>query len=765
MFRGDFLTNKDNNLLEKRVAILEKKYKECIKILESKNNEIVKLKDEISNLTISVNELRNKKTFSFKNIINRFIPVDSKTRMILRLAFYMFLHPIRAVSLICNIKKFNLHFGDHVADIMYLQNGKIEFDVEESPMVSIILPVYNQLTFTYKCLKSILKHTKNVSYEVIIADDVSSDGTKILDKYIKGIKIVRNKKNYGFLKNCNNASNYARGKYILFLNNDTKVTENWLSSLVELIESDKTIGMVGSKLIYPDGRLQEAGGVIFNNGVGCNYGKFDDPLKPEYNYVRDVDYISGASIMISKELWEKIGKFDERYAPAYCEDSDLAFEVKKAGYRVVYQPKSVVIHFEGVSNGTDVNLTSGLKHYQVLNNEKLRKKWKKELENLPSKNSNRMDFSFRDRINNKKVILVVDHYVPEFDKDAGSRTTFQYLKMFVQQGYIVKFLPDNFNNSSPYTEILQQMGIEVLYGLEYKNTIEDWLILNEENIDFIYLNRPHIASKYIDFLKKNTKIKIIYYGHDLHFLREKREYELTCDEYHLGESEKWKKIEFDIMKKSDVVYYPSYVEENEIKKMDKSINVKAINAYIFDNVDLYKNIDFNNKQGIMFVGGFGHRPNVDGVLWFAKNVYPLIKKKNNIPFYIVGSNPTNEIRNLNGNGIIVKGYVTDEELEKLYNTCKLVVAPLRYGAGIKGKVVESMCKGIPIVTTSIGAEGIKNAESILKIADTAEEFANEVIELYSNEKELVKISKEMRTYIVNNYSSKVAWKIIEKDFK
>src|SRR5699024_4776423 len=160
---------------------------------------------------------------------------------------------------------------------------------------------------------------------------------------------------------------------ILFLNNDTQVTEGWLSSLVKLIESDSTIGMVGSKLVYPDGRLQEAGGIIWSDGSGWNYGRMDDPDKPEYNYVKDVDYISGASIMIRRELWEQIGGFDVRYTPAYCEDADLAFEVRKAGYRVVYQPLSKVIHFEGVSNGTDVNGT-GLKRYQVENFKKLKEK-------------------------------------------------------------------------------------------------------------------------------------------------------------------------------------------------------------------------------------------------------------------------------------------------------------------------------------------------------------------------------------------------------
>ena len=126
----------------------------------------------------------------------------------------------------------------------------------------------------------------------------------------------------------------------MFLNNDTQVQPDWLSSLVDLIESDETIGMVGSKLVYPDGRLQEAGGIIWNNASGWNYGHLDDPMKPEYNYVKEVDYISGASLMIRKSLWESIGGFDERYVPAYYEDADLAFEVRKHGYKVVYQPKS-----------------------------------------------------------------------------------------------------------------------------------------------------------------------------------------------------------------------------------------------------------------------------------------------------------------------------------------------------------------------------------------------------------------------------------------
>ena len=201
------------------------------------------------------------------------------------------------------------------------------------------------------------------------------------------------------------------------MNNDTSVKENWLKPLVDTLENNSDIGLVGSKLVFPNGKLQEAGGIIYNDGTAANYGKFDDASKPEYNYLRDVDYISGASIMLSNKLWNEIGGFDKLYAPAYCEDSDLAFEVRKRNLRVVYQPLSVVTHYEGISNGTDTNI--GLKKYQVENCNKLLNKWYKEISELPNKNLSENDFALRDRINNKKTILVIDHFVPEFDKDAG----------------------------------------------------------------------------------------------------------------------------------------------------------------------------------------------------------------------------------------------------------------------------------------------------------------------------------------------------------
>lgn len=637
----------------------------------------------------------------------------------------------------------------------------IEFSVFDKPTVSIVIPVYNQFSFTYACLKSILDNSGDVAYEIIIADDGSTDLTTDIERVVKNIHVAKTETNLRFLRNCNNAAQYAKGKYILFLNNDTKVQKDWLQPLVTLIEQDETIGMVGSKLVYADGRLQEAGGIIWNDGTGWNFGNRQDPEAPEYNYVKDVDYISGAAIMINADLWREIGGFDELFAPAYCEDSDLAFMVRKKGYRVVYQPKSVVVHYEGVSNGTDV--TTGVKKYQVENSKKLCEKWKEEFKEQCDFEQD--IFLARERSMGKKVVLFIDHYVPTFDNDAGSKTIFQYLKMFLSKGYVVKFVGDNFYQSEPYTTILQQMGIEVLYGNYYANNIFKWIKENERYIDFVFLNRPHISIKYIDFFCNETSIKTIYYGHDLHFLRNMREYELTGDAKKKKEAEEWKRKELYLMRHAAVSYYPSYVEENTIHEIDPSIHVKAITAYVFDEFKEQLQLDFSKREGIMFIGGFGHDPNLDAVLWFVNNIWHKIHEALGIPFYIVGSHAPLAVKELDGkDGIVVKGFVTEEELLELYEKCRISVVPLRYGAGVKGKVVEAIYNGIPVVTTSVGAEGIQCADEVLEVTDDEVEFANRVIEMYNDTDKLKKIAEKMQTVAREYFSIDAVWKIIEEDF-
>ena len=629
------------------------------------------------------------------------------------------------------------------------------------PDVSIVIPVYNQFDYTYLCVKSILENSGDVAYEIIIADDCSTDVTRKIDSVISGLHVIHNSENLRFLRNCNNAAKQARGKYILFLNNDTQVQKDWLAPLVELIERSGEIGMVGSKLVYPDGRLQEAGGILWKDGSAWNYGNGSDPELPEYNYVKEVDYISGAAIMIRRSLWEKIGGFDDRFAPAYCEDSDLAFEVRKHGYKVMYQPLSVVVHFEGVSNGTD--LSSGQKAYQVENQKKFFAKWKDvlEAEHLPNGEA---PFLTRERGIGKKLLLMVDHYVPQFDKDAGSRTVFQYLRLFTDEGYHVKFIGDNFYPHQPYTQILQQMGVEVLHGPWYANHWKEWLEENGRYFSYAFLNRPHISVKYIDAARELTPAKIVYYGHDLHFLRERREYELTGNVSLLKSSKEQKAKELSLMRKADVAYYTSYVEVEEIHREDPDINVKAIPAYLFsDNNDVTYQPE--QRKNMMFVGGFSHGPNVDAVKWFASEIMPqLTCLLPDVVVYIIGSNPPKEILDLGTDRLKIVGFVSDEELAAYYSTCRLAVVPLRYGAGIKGKVVEAMHCGLPIITTKVGAEGISGAEKILCIADDSREFAAVTAKLYEDGPDLIRRSKAGVQYVAQVFSAENAKRVIGPDF-
>jgi O-antigen biosynthesis protein len=638
-----------------------------------------------------------------------------------------------------------------------LANEKIIFQYEDKPQVSIIIPVYNQFDYTYQCLKSIKENTTDITYEIIIADDVSTDKTSKLSKFVENVKVIRNSNNLGFLKNCNNAAKTARGSYLLFLNNDTTVTLGWLKPLVELMEKDDTIGITGSKLIYPNGILQEAGGVIWSNGDGWNYGRNDIANKPEYNYVKEVDYISGAAMMIRGSLWMKIGGFDERFAPAYYEDTDLAFAVRKEGMKVVFQPQSIVVHYEGMSNGTDTE--NGIKKFQVENKEKFKEKWAEELRNQWD-NPNGL-FSARDRSNHKKIAVFIDRYVPQYDKDAGSKSTLSYIKAFIKMGYNVKFIPDDFQGDDVYTPYLEQLGVEVLTGSFYLLNIDKWIADYGKHFDVVFANRPLTTSKYLDVLKASIKGKLIYYGHDLHYARELREYKLTRDKQLLSHANQMKKLEYAIMEQADIVYYPSFLEIDEIAKEAPMVKATAIPVYVYEEPNKIKPKDANEREDLVFVGGFAHEPNVDAVRWFVNEVLPLVVKEiPDIRFQVIGSNPPDEIKNMASNHVIIRGFVSEEELTKAYNKARVAVVPLRFGAGMKGKVIEALYNNVPLLTTSIGTQGLQSYEGVMKVEDEAVGFANTLIELYQNPEMLNTMTASMPEYIEKYFSFSAATKII-----
>ena len=247
------------------------------------------------------------------------------------------------------------------------------------PMTSIVIPVYNKVSFTQSCLEQLsttLPHDFNG--EIIVVDDASSDETPaVLEHWAEldgRIKILRNAENAGFIMSCNRGAEAAEGEILIFLNNDTLPLSGWLPPLLRIFRDKPEAGAVGGKLVYPDGTLQEAGGIIFSDGSGCNFGKHDKaPNAPLYNFIREVDYCSGALLATRRALFVELGGFDTRFKPAYYEDTDYCFSLREKGYRVYYQPESVIVHFEGTSSGTDIK--TGVKSYQAVNRTKFVEKW------------------------------------------------------------------------------------------------------------------------------------------------------------------------------------------------------------------------------------------------------------------------------------------------------------------------------------------------------------------------------------------------------
>ena len=630
-----------------------------------------------------------------------------------------------------------MRFRNIEADIHSLSLTSKKLNDARPIQVSIVIPVHNQLPYTIACIQSLLTQVTRYRFEILVGDDRSGDKTAALLAEIAGVvRVQTHERNLGFIGNCNATAKGALGQYLVFLNNDTFVLAGWLGGLIEPFERFPNTGLVGSRILSADGTLQEAGGIVWSDGSAWNYGRASDPRLPEFNYLKNVDYCSGCSLAIPKYLWNELGGFDEEFSPAYYEDVDLAFSLRERGYRTIYNPDSILIHHEGVSHGVDISI--GLKAYQVENQKKFLKKWQAILssEHFPR---GQEVLVARDRSARRPHILVVDHYIPKFDRDTGSRTMFEYLKLFIDLGFHVVFWPQDLWYDPTYVRAAQALGVEVIYGAQYLNNFTDWLDKNSSRLSYAFLTRPNVAESFIDDLRRTSHIKILYFGVDIHFLRMKQEQQFNDSDAIHEDIITWENRERRIWSLVDVIYHPADYEVEFVQHEcpDKVSRLLPLFMFAPETIEDARKWAEAGHQGrlpvVVFVGGFSHSPNVDAAVWLVREIWPyVIARIPDAVLYIAGSTPTAEVLTLAAPNIHVTGFISDPMLTALYQASQVAVVPLRYGGGVKGKIIESLRFGVPVVTTTIGVQGIPGATAFISVADLAADIADAIVRLIAD---------------------------------
>ena len=636
----------------------------------------------------------------------------------------------------------------------FIENNdeKLTFPSFSDIKVSIVILTYNNAHFSYNCLQSVLLNA-DVNYEVIIVDNHSTDTTsQLLDK-ISNAKLVRNTQNQFYATGCNQGAALAEGDYIFFLNNDAAITEGSLSALTNTFSKENNVGAVGGQLIYYSGLLQEAGNIMWSNGVPIGYGRSMSPHDYRFTFKREVDYCSAAALLVPTKLFSEVGGFDTAYEPAYYEDTDLCFKLRERGLKIIFNPKAKFFHNEHTSSSFEM-----AKEMMDKNREIFCQKWHSLLKSHHKENENNILFARSSQ--KKKNILFIDNRLPIAAYGAGYPRALEIINTLVDNNYNLTHFPikKDIVDTSSWLETkikLEEQGVEVVLD---DSTLEDLLHQRRDYFDIIFVSRYSAISKVLSTLEQTIpNVPIIFDTEAIHFLR--TEMMLSMPEtsnltISKEDFNREKAIEISIINQCNHIVVVSEQEKKAILEHSQQPehNISVI-GHPVEATDLPPS--FNDRSDFLFVGGFlGEiKLNEHAVLYFIEKVWPtIIAAIPNARFHIVGANPPPSIaQHHRTNNIEVHGFI--EDLSELYNSSKVFVAANQFAGGIPLKISEALGRGIPCVVSKLIAEqfGIQS-DSCFLIGETEQSFANKCIALHTDENLWNETLAHSREFIKSTHS-------------
>jgi len=614
-------------------------------------------------------------------------------------------------------------------------SGRIVFSPAPAPSITVILVLWNQSAMTLACLDALLLEAE-MPLDVIIVDNASTDQTADLLSRVQGARVLTQADNLGFLRAVNLALAEVRGGHVLLLNNDATLRPGTLSAAVAAMASAPDVGAVGGPIVLPDGSLQEAGSIIWNDGSCQGYGRQDDPARGVYMFRRTVDYCSGAFLMIREGVFQKLGGFDDAYAPAYYEETDLCMRLRTAGYRVLYDPQVVIDHYEF---GSSEKVGDAL-DLQRRNRETFCARHARALaeDHLPPGADNVLEGRMRDA---RPRLLYLDDRVPFRDAGAGLPRAHDILHLMAAD-HFVTFLPTT-TPTDPWADTFAAVpdGVEVAMGVGLVG-LEAFLEARTGYYGQIFVSRPHNMARLASIADRRPGLlaatRVIYDAEAIFASRDIVKADLMEDAVLRQKAEAAEQAELALASRAQHV---TAVTEAEAARF-RHPGGPTVSVLGHAMRPAPTPAEFADRPHLLFLGNLAdeNSPNTESFVWFVDQVMPHLGPVFDglTRFLVAGRNDAASVQARRSVRTDLLGPVAD--LPALFNRARVFVAPTRYAAGIPHKVHQAAALGVPVVATSLLARqlGWQNDEHLL-VADTPDEFAKAVTRLHGNAKLWAKI--------------------------